>query len=184
MLDVAAEAFYAEGVAAVGVDALAARSGVSKPTLYVQFGSKPALVAAVLARRHEDQRASLERFLADASEDPVERLVSVFDWLGEWHAEHGGRGCGFLNVAAELPDPEHPARTVITAHKRWLVDLLTELARRAGQPEPEELGYALLLLVDGANARWLVEPAEPASERAKRAAVRLLRPPPVRPTGS
>ncbi|HET7305017.1 MAG TPA: TetR/AcrR family transcriptional regulator [Segeticoccus sp.] len=184
VLDVAAEAFYAEGVAAVGVDALAARSGVSKPTLYVQFGSKRDLVAAVLTRRHEVQRASLEAYLAAVAGDPVERLLAVFDWLADWHAEHGWRGCAFLNVAAEIPDPTHPSRAVITDHKHWLRDMFTELARQAGQSDPEEVGYAVLLLVDGANARLLVDHDQCAAERAKRAAARMLGLPPACQTGA
>lgn len=174
VLEVAAEAFYAEGVAATGVDTLTARSGVSKPTLYAQFGSKRALVASVLARRHEAQRASLEVYLAAAPEDPAERVLAVFDWLAGWHAEHGWRGCAFLNVAAETPDPADPARAVTTEHKRWLRDTLSELAERAGQPEPDETGYTLLLLIDGANARMLVDGDRDAAGRAKRAAARLL----------
>ena len=49
LLETAIELFYAEGIGAVGVDTLVERAGVSKPTLYAQFGSKAGLVAAVAA---------------------------------------------------------------------------------------------------------------------------------------
>ena len=52
LLDTATELFYAEGIAATGVDKVVARSGVSKPTLYAHFRSKDELVAAVLEKEN------------------------------------------------------------------------------------------------------------------------------------
>lgn len=166
--------FYVEGIGATGVDAVSARAGVSKPTLYAQFGSKRELVSAVLTRRHERQRAELQAHLAATGGPPVARLLSVFDWLAGWHAGAGGRGCGFLNAAAETPDANDPARRVIAAHKQWFRDVLCELAREAGLDDPEEVGYGLLLLVDGANARVLVDGERDAAARAGRIARTLV----------
>lgn len=174
LLSEAAEAFYTEGIGATGVDVLCARSGVSKPTLYAQFGSKQDLVAAVLARRHIHQRAELEGRLAALPESASRKLTAVFEWLAGWHADQGRRGCGFLNAAAETPDPDAPVRPVIAAHKQWLRDLLTDLAAQAGLREPEEVGFALLLLIDGANARMLVDGDSSAAQRAGRAAQSII----------
>ncbi|MDQ4084268.1 MAG: TetR/AcrR family transcriptional regulator, partial [Actinomycetota bacterium] len=46
ILDVASELFYWRGIHAVGVDTIAAESGVTKRTLYDRFGSKDGLVVA------------------------------------------------------------------------------------------------------------------------------------------
>ncbi|WP_026820853.1 TetR/AcrR family transcriptional regulator [Arthrobacter castelli] len=174
LLRVAAEVFYREGIAATGVDTIAARAGVSKPTLYAQFGSKRALVAKVLERRHDAQRSSWEVYLTQVDGDAETRLLSVFDWLASWLAESGIRGCGFLNAAAEIPDPADPARAVITNHKRWMRNRLTDLAREAGVAEPAEFGEALLLLIDGVSARVSVEGDLGAAAGAKRAAATLV----------
>lgn len=174
LLAVAAEVFYTEGIAATGVDAVAARAGISKPTLYAQFGSKRELVAAVLTRRHEKQRDSWQAYLSGVDGDGARRLLSVFDWLARWHAEHGSRGCAFLNAAAETTDPDDPARRVVTAHKRWLRDSLAELARAAELDDPEPVADAFLLLIDGANARVLVDGDTGAAADARWAAARLL----------
>ncbi|WP_131735544.1 TetR/AcrR family transcriptional regulator [Actinomadura roseirufa] len=173
LIDTAAKLFYAEGITATGVDTLVARSGVSKPTLYARFGSKGALVTAVLEEIHVRRRAELERHLDD-QDGPRARILAVFDWLQRFHRRDGDRGCPFLNAAAELCDAEDPAREVVVRHKRWLREVLTAQARDAGADDPGELGHALLLLLDGANARMAVEGDRDAAALARRTAERLL----------
>ncbi|MEV0400219.1 TetR/AcrR family transcriptional regulator [Actinoallomurus sp. NPDC050550] len=174
LLDVAAEVFYAEGIRATGVDTLVERAGVSKPTLYAQFGSKENLVAAVLDQRRRRRQEVLTSFLAQSDAQGVDRILAVFDWLAQGHGREGFRGCPFTNAAVELPDPAHPARTVIASYKDWLRETLTSLARQAGAPDPEELGFALLMLIDGANARVVVAGDRTAMRRARAAAARLM----------
>ncbi|TMR90075.1 TetR/AcrR family transcriptional regulator [Nonomuraea basaltis] len=174
LLEVATEVFYADGIRATGVDTLAERAGVSKPTLYAQFGSKENLVAAVLDRRRAARQAALTAFLADSGVSGGQAVLAVFDWLAHGHGREGFRGCPFTNAAVELPDPGHPARAVISAYKQWLRRRLAELAELAGLDRPEEVGYALLLLIDGANARVVVDDDRTAMLRAKAAAARLI----------
>jgi AcrR family transcriptional regulator len=174
LLRSAADAFYEDGINATGVDALVERSGVSKPTLYAHFGSKRELLAAVLRRRHEERRAQLERCLAARGGGPRHRLLAVFDWIGEVHHDESWRGCPFLNAAAELPSPDEPARAVISAHKRWMWQVLRDLAEEAGETAPDELASQLQLLLEGAHARMLVDGDLHAASRARGLAERLL----------
>jgi AcrR family transcriptional regulator len=156
------------------MDSVVARSGVSKPTVYVQFRSKDELVAAVLRRRYEQRREALRQYLAGQPGTPAERLLAVFDWLAPTHAKKGFRGCPFTNAAVELPESGHPARAVISEYKRWLRGTFTELARQAGRADADELGLALLMLVDGANARMVVDGDRTAIHAAKKTAAQLL----------
>jgi AcrR family transcriptional regulator len=173
-LAVATEVFYREGIRSTSMDSVVARSGVSKPTVYVQFGSKDELVAAVLQRRYELRREALRQFLSEQAGPPGERLLAVFDWLAPTHARMGFRGCPFTNAAAELPDAGHPARAVISEYKGWLRGTFTDLARQAGHADADELGLALLMLVDGANARMVVDGDRTAIHAARKIAARLL----------
>lgn len=174
VLGVATDVFYRQGIRSTSMDSVVARSGVSKPTVYVQFGSKRELVAAVLQRRYEQRREALRQFLSDQSGSRAEQLLAVFDWLARTHSKKGFRGCPFTNAAVELPEPDHPARVVISEYKRWLRGTFTELARQAGRADADELGLALLMLVDGANARMVVDGDRTAIHAAKKIAAQLL----------
>lgn len=174
LLDTATELFYTEGIAATGVDKVVARSGVSKPTLYAHFRSKDELVAAVLERRHAERVATLDAWVRTHADSPRERLLAVFDWLANWHASEGERGCAFVNTIAEVASPGHPAQEVARRHKRWMREYLAGLASEAGFSDPQRLGSDLMLLVDGANARVLVESDLAAATDARRMAAMLV----------
>ncbi|WP_214412461.1 TetR family transcriptional regulator C-terminal domain-containing protein [Sphaerisporangium fuscum] len=131
-------------------------------------------MAAVLDRRRASRQEALTAFLARTSGSGTERLLSVFDWLAQGHGRWGFRGCPFTNAAVELPDEGHPARKVISAYKNWLRLTLVELAAQAGLARPDELGYALLLLIDGANARVVVDGDRTAMLRARSVAATLI----------
>jgi TetR/AcrR family transcriptional repressor of mexJK operon len=57
ILDAAQEVFLATGYAAASMDAVAARAGVSKATIYAHFDGKDRLFAAVMQRRCEQSYA-------------------------------------------------------------------------------------------------------------------------------
>lgn len=175
LLLAAGELFYDQGITATGVDAVVQAAGVTKPTLYAQFGSKSGLVAAVLRRRHGERRAELEAILEPV---PAEsRPLAVFTWLQEYYGTRGGRGCAFLNAAAELTADDAAARAVVRAEKAWLLALLVDCCAGAGCRDAAALGSQLLLLVDGVAGRAVVDgpaAARAAAGEARRAAAVLL----------
>lgn len=152
----AEEVFYSRGYAATRVDTVAQEAGVSKPTLYAHFTGKSDLAATALRHRHDEVAAELEEWLA-AVDDPAERPLAVFSWLAHRYESKGGRGCAFLNAAAEVVDPEDPVRQAVRGEKRWLRELLTTLCEQAGTSAPERRASQLLLLVDGVAGRVVVE---------------------------
>jgi AcrR family transcriptional regulator len=152
--------------------------GVSKPTLYAQWRSKSGLVAAVLERRHTRRTGSLQAWVSPRRDDPRQRRLAVFDWLADFYIEEGRRECAFLNAATETPDPGDPARRVARRQNRLTQVLLAQLARDAGLVDPGRLGSQLLLLIDGASSRMVVEGdsemALEISEQARRVAAVVL----------
>lgn len=144
------ELFYSRGITAVGVDLIAEHSGVTKRTLYNQFGSKDHLVATYLTERDQRWR-SLVRAAVDAADTPVEAVSAPFEALRTWSGTNT-RGCAFINALAELPDPSHPAYRIAANQKLWLRNLFEELAATAGCARPTALATQLLVLHEGAVA--------------------------------
>jgi AcrR family transcriptional regulator len=172
LLAAANELFYDEGVHTVGIDRIIEQAGVAKASLYNTFGSKDELVRAYLATRH----ASVTQRITQAVErydNPRERLLAVFEGQGELFAQPDYRGCAFARASAES-HPGDLAEQAAEAYRRWVRALLTELAARAGVPEPEILARQLHLLYDGSgqSARMDHDPAAAAAARA--AAATLL----------
>lgn len=173
ILDVASELFYRHGLHAVGVDTIAAESGVTKRTLYNRFGSKDGLIVAYLEARDRRWRELIRTRLDADNADPVQRVLVPFDVLPEWLALNT-RGCSFINAFAELPQPDHPGRQVIVTEKKWLRALFRELLAGAGARDPDGLALQLLSLHEGAIVCYAIADAANAPSSARAAAEALV----------
>jgi AcrR family transcriptional regulator len=150
LLEVADELFYREGIRAVGVDTIIAKSGVAKTTLYRYFPSKDDLVVAYLEERQRCFYKWFEAAIAQHPNQPKQQLLAVFAWLDKFLAKPECYGCPFLVTASEFPELEHPGHQVAVANRLAIRDRLVALAEQAGAANPHHLGVHLLLLIDGA----------------------------------
>ena len=174
ILEAASPLLYREGLRGAGVDAIVAATGLAKATVYRHFASKDLLAEAFLRRRDLRWRAWLEEAvarLAAAGEPPP---LAVFDALGEWFASDDFRGCAFINAAAEITSPNHPALDAVREHKRLLRDYLRSLVDGPDAAAADARADALLLLVEGAIVTAQIEKSPAAAARARRAAAALL----------
>jgi AcrR family transcriptional regulator len=149
LLDAAADLFYREGIGAVGVDLVSKAAGVSKRTMYQQFGSKDRLIAESL-----DAHGAAILGLYIPAEDPGasarQQILAVFDGLGRLTASETFRGCPFINTATELADPGHPARRVARGYKLRLREFFARQAERGQAKDPQRLADELIIVFDGA----------------------------------
>ena len=152
ILDTASEMFYSDGIRAVGIDAIIARSSVAKMSLYRNFQSKDALVTAWLEDRNAFFWRRWDKADASRTGDPRGQLEAILDMIAATASHPKWRGCAFLNTGTEFPEPNHPARAVILAHKRAVRDRLRGLAAAARARDPDLLAQQLQLLIDGAYA--------------------------------
>jgi AcrR family transcriptional regulator len=171
ILDAAERLFYSRGVQAVGIDMVVAQAGVGLKTLYAHFGSKDRLVEAYLQRRNQRWLNGLQARMAQRQ--GRDRVLAVFDALGDWFAGAGFNGCAFINVAGEL-HTNPAARTIAREHKRAVRALLRQAARDAAVTDPDTFADRLMLLLEGAVVTAYVEGDELAAARARSAAVALL----------
>lgn len=150
ILQTASELFYREGARAVGVDLVVERAGVAKTSLYRHFRTKDDLIGAFLEREDEQFWQKWDNVAHRHRSDAQAELDAHMQWIGERVGRKNYRGCPQLNMAAEFPEPEHPARRVAVSHKRELRSRLKGIAARLGVHRPDELAAQLLLLVNGA----------------------------------
>jgi AcrR family transcriptional regulator len=176
LLDAAARLFYADGIAATGINAITAEAGVARMSLYNNFASKEELVLAYIEVRHQEW-LGLYRARAGESTDARAGVVAVFDAYidhAELAYEHGFRGCGLLNAAAELPVGS-PGRDAVRRHKEQVESILLEHLQVLTTPErAAELAVHCALLLEGGMARAGLEGQAVRLEQAKRIAVGLV----------
>lgn len=176
ILDTASQLFYAHGIHAVGVDRVAAESGVTKKTLYDRFGSKENLVLAYLRRREDQWRSILQEHLELHPEPGVDRILAVFDAANSWYPDRSTKGCSAVNARAE-EDPEpvgHVIPEEVTAQKIWMRERFASLCRDAGFTDPDRLACQLQLLLDGALVTLGTRAFDAPIEVAREAAMSLL----------
>jgi len=175
VLDAASRLFYEQGFHATGVNQVIDEAGVAKASFYDHFGSKEQLGVAYLKARDQKWFAALQDAI-DTHERPIERLLAPFEFLETWTAEENFRGCAFLNIMSEFPNPEHPIRKQVRLHKERLLDLFHELTREAfgdrlSDEDIDRTAHELYFLFEGGTvtsqnfkATW---PAESAHDSAQ-----------------
>ncbi|MGD6979604.1 MULTISPECIES: TetR/AcrR family transcriptional regulator [Citricoccus] len=178
LLAAASRLFYARGINATGIDAVIAEAGVAKQSLYNTFSSKDELTRAYVTARHEEW-LELYRARVAQADCPRDRVLAVVDAYLD-HAsgtyEHGFRGCGLLNAAAEFPAGS-PGREAVRRHKEQVQSLIAGHLAETGSADPE-LAEHLAFLLEGAMSRAGLEGRPDLLLSARRLAAGMLDPRP------
>ncbi|MEJ1991872.1 MAG: TetR/AcrR family transcriptional regulator [Maritimibacter sp.] len=142
--------FCNHGFAATGVDAVIARAGTAKATLYHHFASKEELIAAVLEAEGKTWRAWFFGRLAEVKGPARTRILAVFDVLEDWFADPGFYGCPFINAVAEFDTGNEAVRRAADIHKQHLLTWLKANAIELQTDDVDETARSLAVLIDGA----------------------------------
>jgi len=97
LLAAADELFYGNGINTVGIDRVIERAGVAKASLYDCFGSKDELVRSYLQGRSDARRARINDRLSQY-DSPEEKILAIFDLLGEVALAARVSGCAFVRA--------------------------------------------------------------------------------------
>lgn len=174
ILDAANNLFYGQGIRAVSVDAIAAKAGITKKTLYYHFKSKDDLIEAYLTSRDQPNLALLMKWFDEADGMLPDKVEAMFTQLAQSARHPKWKGCGFLRTAAELVNmPGHPAMKVGALHKKKFETWLRSVFRDHNAVNPQELARHVILLLDGAFSTMLVHLDPAYIESAGRAAREL-----------
>ncbi|WP_405371822.1 MULTISPECIES: TetR/AcrR family transcriptional regulator [unclassified Microbacterium] len=165
------ELFYARGIHSVGMDEVRAAAGVSLKRLYAAFPSKEALLVAVLQHRRGIWDAGIAAARAGAT-SPREKLLAIYDFLGDWFCQDDFRGCGFINAFGEIGAVMPAVAEVAQQQKRDFQQYVAALVDDVGAPA--RLAAQLSLLAEGAQTTAAISGSPDAAADARAAAETLI----------
>lgn len=174
LFETACDLFYRHGIHGVGVDAIAAEAGSNKMSFYRSFTSKEALVTEYLREQEREYWAWWDAAVARFPGDPRRQVEGLFEAQLEIAMSNGCRGCALGNAAAEISDDESELSTLVRAYKEKVRKRLRAMAHTMGARDAENLGDALMLLLDGGYFTRLIFPLGSGPISAALPAVRAL----------
>jgi AcrR family transcriptional regulator len=174
IFEAACELFYRHGIHGVGVDAIAAEAGSNKMSFYRSFASKDALVGEYLREQEREYWAWWDGVVGRFPGDPRRQIEALFEAQLEIAMSNGCRGCALGNAAAEISDDEDELSALVRGYKDQVRKRLHGMARAMGARDAENLGDALMLLLDGGYFTRLIFPLGSGPIGAALPAVRAL----------
>jgi AcrR family transcriptional regulator len=174
IFETACELFYRHGIHGVGVDAIAAEAGSNKMSFYRSFASKDALVAEYLREQEREYWDWWNSTVARYPADPRRQIEALFEAQLEIAMTNSCRGCALGNAAAEISDDEDELSMLVRAYKEKVRKRLHVMAEALGARDAEQLGDALMLLLDGGYFTRLIFPLGSGPICAALHAVRAL----------
>ena len=161
ILERALEAFGEVGFAGASIRDIAARAGITHPTLLYHFPTKADLLLAVLAARDDTDDGHHVDFHALPGDAKLRVLVRS----ARVNATKRGIVELFAQLSAEASLPQHPARDFFERRYASLRDSLARgvedlQARGLAQAglDPEVTASTVIAIMDGLQVQWLLDP--------------------------
>ena len=129
---------------------------------------------AFLRKRDEDFRSWFVAQVDAKAADPKDKLLAIFDVIGQWIDIPEFRGCAFINASAEFPLEGNPVHQLSAEFYDKFRHYIADLAGQCGAKSPESLALQLSLLVEGAIVSEQMKRHSGAAEQGKLAAIMLI----------
>ena len=121
LVNTALPLFYQQGIHAVGINEILAKSGIAKKTLYHHFSSKEALIQACVIERDKRFMHWFTTYCSNASSAElfIDHVFNALDnWINSRVSSLGVfEGCFFVNTAAEYGDKNSKIYQLCLQHK-------------------------------------------------------------------
>ena len=167
--------FEKRGFRGVGVNALAAECGVSKTSIYNNFGSKEGLAIAALRRRELAFETWLIRWVESRADSCEDQLLSLFDALADWCAQQGPHAGAPLVAPADHSGGESPLNRQAAAEKRALLAHIRVLCAQAAFARPDDVAAQIAVIFEGAHSAAATGVVSDPAEAGKRAAEAVIK---------
>ena len=111
IMDVAAERFRSDGIAASGLAGIMGEAGLTNGAFYPHFRSKAALVRESVAAALEDQSDQIRDLLAAGGPE-----MAIDAYLSAEHRDNPGKGCASAALLPEIAREPAETRQVYAEH--------------------------------------------------------------------
>jgi TetR/AcrR family transcriptional regulator, transcriptional repressor for nem operon len=175
IVDVAAQRFRADGIAATGLAGVMSEAGLTNGAFYPHFQSKNELVAECVSTALEEQAGWIEETLAAGG---LEGAISTY--LSAAHRDNPGQGCPSAALLPEIARQSADLRGRYTEGLLALADQISKaLPPDAKDPQATALGLVATLVGSLQMARAVDRPelSDAILRAGVEAALRLVSPP-------
>lgn len=176
MLDAGVEVFARDGYHGAGVEEIATMAGISKPMVYLYFGSKEQLFVSCIrreaARLHEIVAGSVDVSAATSYERLQNALRAFFGFVAD---RRGAWSVLYRKARAQGPPVSDEVAALRAQMIEAIADMLVRARAVATAPEVDDEAFAAAHALVGACeslADWMVD--QPAAD-PEVAAQRLMR---------
>lgn len=128
ILKTADRLFYEQGYLATGVNQIIADARVAKASFYQHFPSKEDLLMAYITAHNAELFNELYRVIKPYDQAKA-KVIALFDFLMMFTEHTEFRGCAFVNLTAEFPEPDSQPRQQIAQFKTDLRDFIEQLVQ-------------------------------------------------------
>lgn len=176
LLDAADQLLFVDGVIATPVDAILRSAEASPPSLYKHFGSKDGLITAALRRRLQVWSQAWQEQI-DATDDPVERALSVYAAMRTYQRDHlREKWCAFSGTRAALSERSPELQAVLDEETELLRSRHADLVAGLGLDAvtTRRLTRQLVVVYNGLLAQMLRDPYEAAIDESEATARALI----------
>ncbi|MFN0055030.1 MAG: TetR/AcrR family transcriptional regulator [Planctomycetales bacterium] len=171
LIEAAVKRFYRDGFRNVGIDQILSDVGISKTAFYKHFECKDDLVLAALELQNVWLQQTFHNMLqARGGDTALGQLRAVLDVVESIIESDDFQGCIFVNVAMVFPLLHEPAHVAAAANKRAIEAIVSQVADRAGAPNPKALAEELCLVMEGAYVTRQVTGNRQTIDTARRVA--------------
>jgi len=146
IVNAAGRRFRVDGLAGVGIDALAREAGQTSGAIYAHFSSKAAVFAAVVSTGLGRLKAGIERC---RPAEPGWARVFALQYLSGQHRDQIADGCLLPSLGADVARSDKDLRSAFAAELESAIQMLSEGC--TGSTAEERREQAITLLVLGAG---------------------------------
>lgn len=129
----------------------------------------------MLRKDDEIGRNALMRYAENASKDPVQQILAIFDFYNGWFNSSSFNGCLFINAAGEISDENIAAKKICAEHKILIQQYIEKLATKANISASKKIALQLNMLLEGSIVSAYIMKNKTAALDAKEIARLLLK---------